>query len=220
MVPTFSEPPLFFGSLTAKAMAPFADKRVDTNELTTHATLALAQSVPDGKHGDELTRLTTQMVQSRELKELKGDFSKLYTDIANRLEHYHGIRVEANDNKKTQKTVNEQEKTEQIESKSTQSVEAETTIEKSELSGEQAPTAEIETTKPTEASTVQQEEVTAEKAPTDEVITPPTKSTESPTPPKKRNIASTIANQTLDNSAANRETTKKTNRPTEIIQSA
>ena len=86
-----------FGSLTAKSMAPFADKRIDTNELTTHATLALAQSVADGKHGEELTRLTTQMVQNRELGELEGDFSKLYTDIANRLEHYHGIRVETKD---------------------------------------------------------------------------------------------------------------------------
>ncbi|MDG1287842.1 MAG: hypothetical protein P8P30_09835 [Rickettsiales bacterium] len=85
-----------FGSLTAKAMAPFAVKTIDKNELAMHATMALASGVNQGKHSDELARLSSQIVQTRELKELKDDgFSVFFTEVANRLEQHHGIAIEA-----------------------------------------------------------------------------------------------------------------------------
>lgn len=86
----------FFVSLTAKAMAPFTSKTLDVEELCTHSTIALVESIPEGKHTDELTRLTAQLLETRELPELKErGFASTFTSIANRLESYHGIAVDA-----------------------------------------------------------------------------------------------------------------------------
>lgn len=94
----------FFVSLTAKAMAPFTQKKLDVEELYTHSTIAMVEAVPNGKHSEELTRLAAQLLETRELPELKKQgFATIFTDIANRLEQYHGIAINTPENSKGEK---------------------------------------------------------------------------------------------------------------------
>ena len=88
-----------FGSLTAKSLAPFAVKTIDTDELTTHASEALAVGARNKNYQGDLTRITTQLVQTWELDECKDrGFAYIYTDIANRLAQNHQIAVHEQDN--------------------------------------------------------------------------------------------------------------------------
>ena len=84
---------LFVTGLILKALSPFTNKRLDTDNLMSHATQALANGVNRG-HVEELTKLTSQMMQTREMPEMhKLGFAHVWSNIANRIEGVHSIEM-------------------------------------------------------------------------------------------------------------------------------
>ena len=81
--------------LIIKAVAPYTEKTVDIDNLQSHATIAIASAVKEN-YVEELTQVTAQMMQTRELPEIKEQgFARTFTEIANRLEKHHDIGIHA-----------------------------------------------------------------------------------------------------------------------------
>ena len=84
-------------SLYTKAIAPYTERKLDVDNLESHATIAIASAVKKD-YAEELTQVTAQMMQTRELPEVqKQGFAKTFTDIANRLEQHHDIAIRNDD---------------------------------------------------------------------------------------------------------------------------
>lgn len=113
----------FFTTLIVKAVSPYTNRKLDVDNLNSHATLAIASTVQDG-YAKELAQLTTQMMQTRELPEIhKIGFAATFVDIANRLEQHHGIALHspreerATELAKSTEIVKEVEKTSELAAK-------------------------------------------------------------------------------------------------------
>ncbi len=91
----FSGAVAFVASLVTKAVAPYTVKKLDVENLISHSTLAIAASIKEN-HATEVTQMTTQMIQTRELPEIKEQgFASTFTTIANQLEKHHDIKIKA-----------------------------------------------------------------------------------------------------------------------------
>ncbi len=83
----------FVTGLVLKALSPFTNKKIDVDNLMSHTTIAVANAVTNN-HADELAKLTTQMLETRELPEIhKLGFANSFTNIANRLESHFDISL-------------------------------------------------------------------------------------------------------------------------------
>lgn len=85
---------MFAFSLFLKSLAPFTQKKIDTEELLTHTSLALAVAGKD-RMIDEVTDMTARLYEAWELPEVHEElgFARTFTHIAGNLEQYHDIRL-------------------------------------------------------------------------------------------------------------------------------
>lgn len=80
-------------NLIIKALAPYTVRKLDTENLIDHTSLALASGMKSD-YTDELTQVTSNMLLTRELPEVKQlGFAKTFTQIANRMEKHHNIAL-------------------------------------------------------------------------------------------------------------------------------
>ncbi len=94
-------------SLLTKAFSPYTEKKLDIENLKSHASLAIASSVKADSL-EELVYATSQMMQTRELPELHDQgFARTFTDIANLLEKHHSVNLHLNASKPI--AINQQE---------------------------------------------------------------------------------------------------------------
>ncbi|MDG1287843.1 MAG: hypothetical protein P8P30_09840 [Rickettsiales bacterium] len=104
----------FVVSLITKAMAPYTVKKLDVENLISHSTLAIAASINEN-HATEVAQMTTQMIQTRELPEIKEQgFAATFTTIANQLEKHHDITIKAEQKDVTNAKTIESEKEQQV----------------------------------------------------------------------------------------------------------